>query len=334
MEPETERKVKETVIEILKNADMDEMTESQVRNMAAEKLRIDLSGSDPKRFVRRVVESFLKEKEEVEVAAAEEEIKEEEEEEEETKSSISAKEFDGDGDLIICRSKVEEEDEEENEKSSKKENGKVASEEEDEDDVDDNEESLHDISESEGDNDFFDNEEFKIPEKSFVGHLPFVTPKTPVHVPLHSSSYGQGISSTPLPLPLSLIFDIPSQHLGDLSGIVGDFLPGFEADVPMLAEEFDVFRPMVSHRLSKRLKVLLPLAHSPTFISPTSLSAPSPWLPWHKTRSTVSVAVQAGSDLSSEAPPFEVKMRGYLINYELSPILQAAEEHFHEIQVS
>ncbi|XP_043707861.1 RNA polymerase II transcriptional coactivator KELP-like [Telopea speciosissima] len=114
MEPATQREVEETVLEILRNTDMNKMTEFKVRTMAAEKLGIDLSGQEPKRFVRKVVESFLlskeQEEQQVTVAAADEENKEVEQEEEggegeeeEKKPAISAKEYDDEGDLIICR---------------------------------------------------------------------------------------------------------------------------------------------------------------------------------------------------------------------------------------
>ncbi|XP_042504310.1 RNA polymerase II transcriptional coactivator KELP-like [Macadamia integrifolia] len=115
MEPATQREVEETVLEILRNTDMNEMTEFKVRTMAAEKLGVDLSGPEPKRFVRNVVESFLlsKEQQEQQVTGAvvdeeKKEIEEEEEdgeggEEEKKKSAIAAKEYDDDGDLIICR---------------------------------------------------------------------------------------------------------------------------------------------------------------------------------------------------------------------------------------
>ncbi|XP_077251314.1 transcriptional coactivator p15 (PC4) family protein (KELP) [Tasmannia lanceolata] len=100
MEPEIQHKIEETVIEILKEADMAEMTEFKVRNMAAEKLGIDLSSSEYKRFVRNVVESFLlSNKEEKD----EEEENENEEEAKKGGSSEKEKEFDDDGDLIICR---------------------------------------------------------------------------------------------------------------------------------------------------------------------------------------------------------------------------------------
>ncbi|XP_058100470.1 RNA polymerase II transcriptional coactivator KELP [Magnolia sinica] len=102
MDPETQSQIETTVIEILKNADMEEMTEFKVRSAAAEKLGLDLSTTEYKRFVRRVVESFLlakKEKEEANEAQGEEG---EEEEEEDTKRD-GGKEYDDDGDLIICR---------------------------------------------------------------------------------------------------------------------------------------------------------------------------------------------------------------------------------------
>ncbi|KAK9103904.1 hypothetical protein Sjap_021158 [Stephania japonica] len=111
-----EREIEGAVIEILKNADMNEMTEYKVRKMAGEKLAVDLS-SNPhhKKLVRSVVESFLRSKnaEEAEEAEASkpqhdeqkvvvQEEEEEEEEEEESKKS-GGKEYDDDGDLIICR---------------------------------------------------------------------------------------------------------------------------------------------------------------------------------------------------------------------------------------
>ncbi|CBI34506.3 unnamed protein product, partial [Vitis vinifera] len=76
MEPETRRRIEKTVLEILKSADMDEMTEFKVRKLASDKLGINLSAPDYKRFVRQVVETFL---------------------------HSGVKEYDDDGDLIICR---------------------------------------------------------------------------------------------------------------------------------------------------------------------------------------------------------------------------------------
>ncbi|KAM7476535.1 hypothetical protein LguiB_023778 [Lonicera macranthoides] len=60
MESETlGRKIEETIIEILKNADLETITEYNVRSMAADRLGIDFSDLDRKWLVRRTVESFL-----------------------------------------------------------------------------------------------------------------------------------------------------------------------------------------------------------------------------------------------------------------------------------
>lgn len=98
MEEESKAKIEETVREILKESDMTEMTEFKVRNLASERLGIDLSDKSHKAFVRGIVKSFL---EEVESKQQQQQDKEEEEEEERAKEGN--KEFDDDGDLIICR---------------------------------------------------------------------------------------------------------------------------------------------------------------------------------------------------------------------------------------
>lgn len=112
MEPENREKIEETVVEILKNADMETVTEFMVRKMASEKLGIDLSETEHKRFVRGVIESFLEKTNEPEpedpLRSAKAEVEEGEEEEEEEKENLSkqvggVKEYDDDGDLIICR---------------------------------------------------------------------------------------------------------------------------------------------------------------------------------------------------------------------------------------
>ncbi|RWR93301.1 RNA polymerase II transcriptional coactivator KELP [Cinnamomum micranthum f. kanehirae] len=104
MDPETQTKIEETVVEILKSSNMEEMTEFKVRNMASEKLDIDLSLPQYKKFVRGVVESFLLSRKDE--TPNEEEAQEEEEEQEEEDDDSKKKgdrEYDDDGDLIICR---------------------------------------------------------------------------------------------------------------------------------------------------------------------------------------------------------------------------------------
>ncbi|CAH8388526.1 unnamed protein product [Eruca vesicaria subsp. sativa] len=98
MDEESKVKIEETVREILKESDMTEMTEFKVRNLASEKLGIDLSDKSHKAFVRGIVKSFL---EEVESKQQEQDNQEEVVEEEER--GKGNKEFDDDGDLIICR---------------------------------------------------------------------------------------------------------------------------------------------------------------------------------------------------------------------------------------
>lgn len=56
---ETRKKIEETVMAILRNADMESMTEFKLRNEASEKLGFDLSDIESKKFVRSVLESFL-----------------------------------------------------------------------------------------------------------------------------------------------------------------------------------------------------------------------------------------------------------------------------------
>ncbi|KAM7525897.1 hypothetical protein LguiA_015799 [Lonicera macranthoides] len=105
MEAELQKKIEETVVDILKKSNMDETTEYKIRKAASEELGVDLSRSDRKRFVRQVVESYLDEQRLKTEAAQEEEEDEEEDEEEPAgkKGGAGAKEYDDDGDLIICR---------------------------------------------------------------------------------------------------------------------------------------------------------------------------------------------------------------------------------------
>ncbi|KAJ8527037.1 hypothetical protein K7X08_029514 [Anisodus acutangulus] len=95
MDSETSNTIEETILEILKTCNLEEVTELKIRKMASEKLGLDLSDPTRKKFVRQVVEKFL----------AEEQAKAEanEEEEDEKSSGAGDKEYDDDGDLIICR---------------------------------------------------------------------------------------------------------------------------------------------------------------------------------------------------------------------------------------
>ncbi|KAL3652815.1 hypothetical protein CASFOL_002496 [Castilleja foliolosa] len=97
MDAETRSEIEKTVLEILKNSNMEGTTEFKTRKTASEKLEMDLSEPTRKKFVREIVESYLKEQQ----SKAEEE-KEEEGDDHEKKEG-KGKEYDDQGDLIICR---------------------------------------------------------------------------------------------------------------------------------------------------------------------------------------------------------------------------------------
>ncbi|KAJ6338332.1 hypothetical protein OIU76_007912 [Salix suchowensis] len=59
MDSELQRKIKETVIDILRHANLDEITEFKVRATASERLDFDMSHIEHRKFIRGVVESFL-----------------------------------------------------------------------------------------------------------------------------------------------------------------------------------------------------------------------------------------------------------------------------------
>ncbi|XP_055821716.1 RNA polymerase II transcriptional coactivator KELP [Solanum dulcamara] len=108
MDSETSKRIEETVLDILKSCNLDEVSEQKIRRMASEKLGLDLSDPTGKKFVRQVVEKFLAEEQAKREANADE-VKEEEEEENDEEEedgkvkSAGDKEYDDDGDLIVCR---------------------------------------------------------------------------------------------------------------------------------------------------------------------------------------------------------------------------------------
>ncbi|GAB2224105.1 hypothetical protein Droror1_Dr00004852 [Drosera rotundifolia] len=59
MDAETRRRIKSTVSEILKCADVDSMTELSVRAMAAVQLGLDLSDLASKKLISTLIDSFL-----------------------------------------------------------------------------------------------------------------------------------------------------------------------------------------------------------------------------------------------------------------------------------
>lgn len=59
MDPEKAQKIEETVVDILKNTNLEETTEFKVRVTASERLGIDLSETEYRTLVRSTVEKFL-----------------------------------------------------------------------------------------------------------------------------------------------------------------------------------------------------------------------------------------------------------------------------------
>ncbi|KAJ7962593.1 RNA polymerase II transcriptional coactivator KELP-like protein [Quillaja saponaria] len=106
MEPETRRKIEDTVIDILNKSNMEEMTEFKVRATASEWLRIDLSSLEKKGIVRSVVESYLlgnvedKGKDKEGELSVQEQTQEAVREEQEARPK---KEVNEDGDRVMCQ---------------------------------------------------------------------------------------------------------------------------------------------------------------------------------------------------------------------------------------
>lgn len=111
MDRDIQLKIEKTVVGILEASDMADMTEYKVRKLAGEKLNINLSETQYKKFVRNIVENFLKsrEDEEEQEQAAEEaeeaEQKVEAEVEAEAEQQVEAE--------VEAEAEAEEEEEEE-----------------------------------------------------------------------------------------------------------------------------------------------------------------------------------------------------------------------------
>ncbi|XP_058736019.1 RNA polymerase II transcriptional coactivator KELP [Vicia villosa] len=100
---ETKERIEETVLKILQESNMDEVTESKIRKQASTELDLNLSQPPFKALVKQIIEAFLKQKQQ----EGEEEEKVEEEEEkpklrQEGVSSRNNNVYDDSGDLVIC----------------------------------------------------------------------------------------------------------------------------------------------------------------------------------------------------------------------------------------
>jgi hypothetical protein len=107
MDPELQRKIQETVIDILKHASMDEITEFKVRATATERLDFDLSHIEHKKFIRGVIESFLLSTMDEEGKEANGNVREDTKEalQEEHEEVLTKKEVGTDGNRVICKVK-------------------------------------------------------------------------------------------------------------------------------------------------------------------------------------------------------------------------------------
>ncbi|XP_038878142.1 uncharacterized protein LOC120070296 [Benincasa hispida] len=104
MDRETQLKIEETVIDVLKKSNMEETTEFKVRGQVEERLGIDLSNREYKLLVRNVVESFLLSmSEKVCMGKEDEPGPSVRYENKPMDQEIAPKEFNDDGDLVICR---------------------------------------------------------------------------------------------------------------------------------------------------------------------------------------------------------------------------------------
>ncbi|KAK2439216.1 ssDNA-binding transcriptional regulator [Trifolium repens] len=110
---ETKARIEETVLKILHESNMDEVTESKIRKQASTELDLNLNQPPFKALVKQIIEDFLvekqqqqqKEEEEKQREKEEEEVEEEEEEKQEVKQQgVSSKSnvYVDSGDLVIC----------------------------------------------------------------------------------------------------------------------------------------------------------------------------------------------------------------------------------------
>lgn len=101
MEAVIQQRIGETVMDILKSADMEEMTEFKVRVAARERLGIDLSDIDNKRFIRSVVESFLLST--IDTTGGGKEVDPNVQQQTKEQEAKIKKEINDEGDLVICQ---------------------------------------------------------------------------------------------------------------------------------------------------------------------------------------------------------------------------------------
>lgn len=101
---ETKERIEETVLKILQESNMDEVTESKIRKQASNELDLNLSRPPFKALVKQIIEAFLKQKQQQQEEEEEEEEKEEKQQQlkQEGVSNRNNNVYDDSGDLVIC----------------------------------------------------------------------------------------------------------------------------------------------------------------------------------------------------------------------------------------
>ncbi|KAI5383392.1 hypothetical protein KIW84_070699 [Lathyrus oleraceus] len=100
---ETKERIEETVLKILQESNLDEVTESKIHKQASNELDLNLSQPPFKALVKQIIEAFLKQKQHQQ--EEEEEDKEEEEKQKLKQVGVSNRNnnvYDDFGDLVIC----------------------------------------------------------------------------------------------------------------------------------------------------------------------------------------------------------------------------------------
>jgi len=100
---ETKGRIEETVLKILQESNMDDVTESKIRKQASNELDLNLSQPPFKAFVKQIIEAFLIQKQQEQ--QKEEKEEEEEEEKQQVKQEAASNKstvYDDSGDLVIC----------------------------------------------------------------------------------------------------------------------------------------------------------------------------------------------------------------------------------------
>jgi len=102
---ETKGRIEETVLKILQESNMDDVTESKIRKQASNELDLNLSQPPFKAFVKQIIEAFLLQKQQEQQKDEKEEDDEDEEEKQHVKqegASNKSTVYDDSGDLVIC----------------------------------------------------------------------------------------------------------------------------------------------------------------------------------------------------------------------------------------